>query len=140
MIILREERQNLCSILTGRPWGPSGPGNPVSPSGPLSPCHRTETANVSVGSDKGMTHRLTAQRELEAQAHRLSWDPWLSTSAGLSLSITSMGKEQTVFDRSSIVSYLQHPCNLPFKIQRPAYQSCTKETFPTKHCTDRLQV
>lgn len=96
------------SILTATPWGPSGPGNPVSPSGPLSPCQRTETADVSVGSDKGMTRGLTAQRELEAAAHRLSWDPELSTSAGLPLSITDTGREQSVFDRSSMESYLLH--------------------------------
>lgn len=101
----RKEQQNSCSILTVVPWGPSGPGKPVSPSGPLSPCQRKETADVSVGSDKGMTHGLTAQRELEAAAHWLSWDPWLSTSPGLPLSITNIGREQTLFDRSSTVSF-----------------------------------
>lgn len=101
----RNEQQNLCSILTATPWGPSGPGKPVSPSGPLSPCQGEETADVSVGSDKGMTRGLTAQRQLEAAAHRLSWDPWLSTSTGLPLSITNTGWEETVFDRSSVVSF-----------------------------------
>lgn len=100
----RNEQENSCSILTVTPWGPSGPGKPVSPSGPLSPCQRKETADVSVGGDKGMMHGLTAQRDLEAAAHWLSWDPWLSTCPGLPLSITNIGREQTVFDRSSTVS------------------------------------
>lgn len=56
---------------------------------PSHPVKRTETADMSVRGDKGMTRGLAAQRELEAAAHRLSWDPWLSTSAGLPLSITT---------------------------------------------------
>lgn len=104
----REERENTCSILTATPWGPSGPGNPVSPRGPRSPCWGTERADVSVSSDKGMTSGLTAQRQSEDASYRLSWDPWLSTSTGLPLSIKNMGRKQAVFDRSSMVSYLQH--------------------------------
>lgn len=125
VIIIMEEQQKSCSILTATPWGPSGPGNPVSPIGPLSPCQKTETADVSVGSDKGMTRGLTAQRELEAAAHRLSWDPWLATSAGLPLSIKNIGREELVFDRPSIVSYLQHLSSLLFIIYQSAY-SCTE--------------
>lgn len=122
-----EDERKLWRILTGTPWGPSGPGNPVSPIGPLSPCQRTEAARVSVCSDKGMMPGLTAQRESDAVAHRLSWDPWFSTSAGLPLPITHRRSEHALFDRSSIVSHHRHLCSFTFIIQLTgmAYCRCT---------------
>lgn len=128
----RNEQQNLCSILTATPWGPSGPGKPVSPSGPRSPCQGEETADVSVGSDKGMTRGLTAQRQLEAAAHRLSWDPWLSTSTGLPLSITNTGREQTVFEQVLSGVILQHLCSPPFRTQQLAHRGAAQKIHWTE--------
>lgn len=66
---------------------------------------KKETADVSVSSDKGVMRGMTGERELEAVAHRLSWDPWLSTSAGLPLSITNEEQSRQCCDRSSVVSF-----------------------------------
>lgn len=44
------------------------------------------------------------------------------------------GREQTVFDRSSMVSYLQHLCSLLFIIHQPVYYSYTDKK-PTEQTT-----
>lgn len=54
---------------------------------------------MSVSGDKGMMLGMTGGRELEAVAHRLSWDPWLSASAGLPLSITNKEQSRQCCDR-----------------------------------------
>lgn len=69
------------------------------------PVRRKETVEVSVSGHKGMTRGMTAERESEAVAHRLSWDPWLSTSAGLPLSIINKEQSRQRCDRSSVVSF-----------------------------------
>lgn len=66
---------------------------------------KEETADVSVSSDKGLMRGMTGERELEAVAHRLSRDPWLSASAGLPLSITNEEQSRQCCDRSSVVSF-----------------------------------
>lgn len=91
----------------------AAPAHPVT--------EKKKTASVSVGGDEGLMRGLTAQRESEAAAHRLSWDPWLSTGTGLPLSITNTGREQAAFDRSSVVSFCSTCAAPPLTLQQASH-------------------
>lgn len=104
-VIWRTSTRRHEASLQRHPGVPQAQGNLSLRAALAHPVRKRETADESVSSDKGMTRGMTGERELEAVAHRLSWDPWLSASAGLPLSITNTEQSRQCCDRSSVVSF-----------------------------------